>query len=243
MFERLGEIVLNNERYISDDDLPEIFVWFPMDKNYIGPGLLNESTEQKTERLIKLTKHVRTQLHRITSGLDATGEERLMEYLELRESVLDLENLLKECSQETTEKTEKAKNGVNEVKRTIEGLDFGKLVEEIYTENKFMAGIDQVLKPWFTDLEKEAFKNIDKPADFETARVHEKDAVRFAKEVRRANKVLTAMEQDAETQSNKRFAMDLIEDEKLRFRHIAQSAASRVENTRRIDAVPKKAWS
>jgi len=234
MFERLGEIVENNERFHSDDDCPEVFMWFPMDKNYIGPASLNENNEEKTERLIKLTKYTRTQLHRITSGLDATGEERLLEYLELKDSIIELNALLAACEGDSSENSEKAKNGVNEVNKTISGLSFDALVTEIFIDNQFKVGVQKVLTPWIDCLEKEAFKISDKPKSFEEAREHEREAVIFAKEVRKANKLLSKMEGEANNQTNKLFSSQLIEDQKTRFRHIAQSAANKVEKTRNV---------
>jgi len=234
MFERLGEIIENNERYISDDELPEVFMWFPMQKNYIGPGLLNETSEQKTDRLIKLSKHVRSQLHRITSGLDATGEERLLEYLEMRDYIGELNSMLGECAKEPSPSFEKAKSGVTEITKTIQGISFENLVEEIFQDNQFRIGVDKVLRPWIADLEKDAFAVKNKPETFDEAREQERDAVIFAKEVRRANKLMTKLEEDAKQQSNKLFSSQLVEDQKIQFRHIAQAAATRVEQTRNL---------
>jgi len=227
--------VENDERYISEDDLPQVMTWFPMQKNYIGPAQTNETAEEKTGRLIKLTKHVRTQLHRITSGLDAIGEERLLEYLEIRESIGELETLLTQCNDSNnSESLEKASSGVREVKNTIRGVDFDQLVEEIFVHNQFRVGVEKILKPWISELEKEAFKSKDKPLSFDDARELEKKAVTFAKEVRKANKLITRLEAEAEKQSNKLFSRQLVEDLMTQFRHVAQSAANGVEQTRNV---------
>jgi len=84
------------------------------------------------------------------------------------------------------------------------------------------------------DLQKDAFKNIDKPEHFDKAREIENEAVLFAKEVRKANRMITQLETEAENQENKNFSKGLIDEQKLRFRRIAEAAATKVEQNRAV---------
>ena len=57
-------------------------------------------------------------------------------------------------------------------------------------EQEFLNGLQKQLVPWMDEAEVTANKNLQKPGNFEDAREIEKQCVMFAKEVRKANKLL-----------------------------------------------------
>ena len=65
-------------------------------------------------------------------------------------------------------------------------------------ENEFNVGLAKNLTPWIDILEKESSKQLEKPDNFEHAREIERQAVVFAKEVRKANKLMQTLENNVE---------------------------------------------
>ena len=64
-------------------------------------------------------------------------------------------------------------------------------------ENEFMNGLQQQLVPWMDNGEKVTNVALEKPKSFEQARETEKQCVLFAKDVRKANKLLAKVEEAA----------------------------------------------
>merc|ERR1711892_205740 len=60
MFERLGEIIANKERYEGDendhDALPAIFWWFPKQEDFIPPPPSDETCLEKMDRISSTIK-------------------------------------------------------------------------------------------------------------------------------------------------------------------------------------------
>merc|ERR1719309_38460 len=72
-----------------------------------------------------------------------------------------------------------------------------------------------------------------KPTNFEEARETESKCVKFAKEVRRVNKLLGKVEEGAKKLANHQTtAEQQIEEQRIRFKKIASIAATRVESMR-----------
>merc|ERR1719309_1200253 len=72
-----------------------------------------------------------------------------------------------------------------------------------------------------------------KPTNFEEARETESKCVKFAKEVRRVNKLLGKVEEGAKKLANHQTtAEQQIEEQRIRFKKVASVAATRVESMR-----------
>jgi len=100
-------------------------------------------------------------------------------------------------------------------------------------ENEFRVGLGSNLVPWIDTLEIESFRTLDKPENFAHAQEIEKEAVTFAKDVRKANKLLTSLTALLDKlPSKKMFCSGQLEDQKTRFKKIATVAATRVETMR-----------
>merc|ERR1711970_583 len=241
MFERLGEIFENNERFASEAEEPPVFLWFPRksDYEYIPPGLLNESVDRKIDRVVKLAKSARSGLNQITGG-DLEIEVQIIQFFELKDDLQEYKGLLKECEKDPDskqdaikEKIVKAKHILDEVVAAVAATKTETFTAKIRIENEFKIGLEKNLIPWIDDLEKQSCKQLEKPDNFEHARKIEQSTVIFAKEVRKANKLLTNLEGSIDSLPDKKlFATQQIQDQKQRFKNIATVAATRVETMR-----------
>jgi len=241
MFERLGEIYANKEKFASEAEEPPVFLWFPCksDYDYIPPGLLNESVEHKIDRVIKLAKSARSELNQISAG-DLEIEVQIIRFFELKDDLVEYKALLKECEQDPEskpdaikEKVSKAKHILDDVVAAVAGTKTETFTSKIRIENEFKIGLQKNLIPWIDDLEKQSCKQLEKPENFEHAREIERNTVIFAKEVRKANKLLTNLEGSIDSLPDKKlFATQQIQDQKQRFKNIATIAATRVETMR-----------
>lgn len=243
MFERLAEITATGEKYNlghEGSDEPLIFTWFPMKSDYefIPAGvILNESVEQKVERVTKLAKSARSEMVQLTGTSDLDIEERVLHYFELRESLQEYSAILRDCEgvEEGKDKVSVGKNILKEVRETFEAIQLEEATGQMIVENQFNTGLTKNLVPWIDRLETESFKTLEKPENFAHAQEIERDSVVFAKDVRKANKLLgnlTGMVDNLP--SKKMFSNQLIDDQKLRFKKIATVAATRVETTREL---------
>jgi len=241
MFERLGEIFDNNEKFASEAEEPPVFLWFPRksDYEYIPPGLINESVDHKIDRVVKLAKSARSDLNHISGG-DLEIEVQIIRFFELKDDLLEYKGLLKECEQDPEskqdaikEKITKAKHILDEVVAAVAATKTETFTAKIKVENEFKIGLQKNLIPWIDDLEKQSCKQLEKPDTFEHARKIEQSTVVFAKEVRKANKLLSNLEGSIDSLPDKKlFATQQIEDQKQRFKNIATIAATRVETMR-----------
>lgn len=243
MFERLGEIFANNERFASEAEEPQVFLWFPLksDYEYIPPGLINESVEHKIDRVVKLAKSARSDLGQISAG-DLEIEVQIIRLFELKDDLVEYKQLLKECeddpgSSDTAirEKIAKAKHILDDVVAAVAQTNTESFTAKIKIEHEFMIGLQKNLIPWIDDLEKKSIKSLAKPENFEHAREIERETVVFAKEVRKANKLLGNLEGNIESLPDKKlYATQQIQDQKQRFKNIATVAATRVETMREL---------
>jgi len=241
MFERLGEIYANKEKFASEAEEPPVFLWFPRksDYEYIPPALLNESVDHKIDRVIKLAKSARSELNQICGG-DLEVEVQIITFFELRDALKEYKGILKECEghpdskvDAIQEKIAKAKHILDEVVTAVAETKTESFTVKIKIENEFKIGLQKNLIPWIDDLEKQSCKQLEKPENFEHAREIERSTVVFAKEVRKANKLLANLEGSIDTLPDKKlFATQQIQDQKQRFKNIATIAATRVETMR-----------
>ena len=88
------------------------------------------------------------------------------------------------------EKVSKAKHILDEIESAIRETQTESFTEKLKVESEFNIGLQQNLVPWIDRLEKESLKQLAKPDNFEHARDIERETVLFAKEVRKANKLL-----------------------------------------------------
>lgn len=241
MFERLQEIVLNNEKFLSEQEEPEVFLWFPMKSkfDYIPPNLVNEGLDFKIDRVIKLIKAARSDLSQVTGG-HLNIEEQIIRFFEVKDEVVDFVSMVKECEtdtgasdESTKEKIGKARHILEELNSTIKETKTETFTEKMKIENEFNVGLSKNLVPWIDEMEIESQKQLEKPENFEHAREIEKNAVVFAKEVRRANKLMQTLETNIDKlHENKMWAGQQLQEQKLRFKNIATVAATRVETMR-----------
>jgi len=246
MFERLGEIVENDERYgeHEGEDEPLIFQWFPMKSDYefIPPAQLHEELDHKIDRVTKLAKSARSDLNQICSG-DMELEIMVINFFELRENLVEYQAILAECQVDKAAKdNDTVKESISKAKHILDDV-FGQtkkttmetFTHQIRLESQFQTGLAQNLIPWIDDLQKESFKQLDKPENFEHARKIEQNCVVFAKEVRRANKLMNTLETSIDQlPSKKMYATQQIQEQKRIFKAVATVAATRVETMREM---------
>ena len=148
--------------------------------------------------------------------------------------------MLSDCEQDPQakeesckEKVAKAKHILDEIESAIRQTQTESFTEKLKVENEFNIGLKHNLIPWIDDLEKDSLKQLAKPDNFDHARDIERETVLFAKEVRKANKLLQQLEGSIEgLPDRKMFANQQITEQKVRFKNIATIAATRVETMR-----------
>ena len=79
----------------------------------------------------------------------------------------------------------------------VNTMDVAKFAVDMKNENEFMNGLQQQLVPWMDKGEEVTSVPLEKPKSFEQAREIEKQCVFFAKDVRKANKLLAKVEEAA----------------------------------------------
>ena len=150
--------------------------------------------------------------------------------------------MLTECESEchptasenpTKENIAKAKHILDDLRNAISETRTESFTEKMKVENEFNTGLGKNLVPWIDDMEKQSLNQLEKPDNFEHAREIERNTVLFAKEVRRANKLLGGLEAMVEGLPDRRmWANQQLGEQKLRFKNIATVAATRVETMR-----------
>lgn len=239
MFERLGEIVANGEKFASDDDCPEWMMWFPKQDDYVAPPPIDETFLEKVERLSVSVKSGRSEMNEILYG-ECSTEEKVIRSLELKREVESLKRILADCDANPESKTPenkevfaKSKAGLIDFQANVNTMDPVKFAADIRNENEFKSGLNALLAPWIVKAEGVTSNVLDKPTSFENAREIEKSCVLFAKDVRKANKLLGKVEETAQKLSvNKCTAEQEIEAQRVKFKKVASIAASRVESMR-----------
>ena len=207
--------------------------------DYIPPNLVNESLEFKIERVVKLAKNARSELSQL-NGVDIGLEEQIIRFFELRDEVSEYQGMLRDCEEDPQAKEEscqekvgKAKHILDEIESAIRQTQTESFTEKLKVESEFNIGLKHNLIPWIDDLERDSLKQLAKPDNFEHARDIERETVLFAKEVRKANKLLQQLEGSIESlPDRKMFANQQIQEQKVRFKNIATIAATRVETMR-----------
>eukprot|EP00092_Neocalanus_flemingeri_P010301 GFUD01011098.1.p1 GENE.GFUD01011098.1~~GFUD01011098.1.p1 ORF type:complete len:283 (+),score=118.73 GFUD01011098.1:147-995(+) len=245
MFERLGEIYANNERYncahdeTDHDELPAIFWWFPKQEDFIPPPPTDETCLEKMERISSTIKLSRNEITEILYS-DISPEEKIIRTMEIIREADHIKQLFKECEADPEAKKKdvgellaKCRAGLVDYQANVNSLDISKFAMDMKNENEFMNGLQQQLVPWMDEGEKVTGVTLEKPKSFEQARETEKQSVFFAKDVRKANKLLAKVEEAAKRLARyQTTAEGQIEEQRMRFKKIASVAASRVESMR-----------
>jgi len=243
MFERLGEIVETGERYKSCEDdheeLPPIFWWFPKQEDFVPPPPMDESASEKMERISATIKLSRNEISEIMYS-DAIPEEKIIRTLEIKREADAIVQLFKECENDPEAKKgnnadmlAKCRAGLVDYQANVKSIDVCKFASDMIVEHQFRNGLNNQLVPWMNDGEVTANTPLAKPNNFEEARDTESKCVKFAKEVRRVNKLLGKVEEGAKNLANHQTtAEQQIEEQRIRFKKIASIAATRVESMR-----------
>eukprot|EP00092_Neocalanus_flemingeri_P000428 GFUD01000457.1.p1 GENE.GFUD01000457.1~~GFUD01000457.1.p1 ORF type:complete len:278 (+),score=77.63 GFUD01000457.1:57-890(+) len=242
MFERLGEIYTNKEVYLTDldhDEVPALFWWFPNQEDFNPPPPLDETSIEKMERISSTVKVSRNEITEIMYS-DIIPEEKIIRALEIKQEAGTLLKLLKECEADPDSKKgdtaallSKCKTGLTEYETNLKTMDPLKFANDVKIESEFKNGLNVQLIPWMDNAEKITTTSLEKPTTFEHAQAVEKSCVLFAKDVRKANKVIAKIEEISKSLvNNKTTAEQQIEEQRVRFKKIASIAASRVESMR-----------
>ena len=106
-------------------------------------------------------------------------------------------DIIQECEEskeaskpEIAELLAKCKAGLIDYQANVNTIKFEKFATDMKNEQEFLDGLKNQLVPWMDEAEVVANKALEKPTGFENAREIEKQCVMFAKDVRKANKLL-----------------------------------------------------
>ena len=241
------------------------------------PPPSDESTLEKMERISSTIKTSRNEISDILYS-DTNPEDKIIRSMEIQRESLHIVQLYKviqiililrhldivtliivqevedsedACKPEIAEILAKCKAGLIDYQANVNTIDFNKFATDMKNEQEFLNGLNKQLKPWMDGAEVTANDALKKPGNFEEAREIESQCVKFAKEVRKANKLLgkideakkllaryqTTAEQQIEEQVGEMFDIKsssyiAILIQRMRFKKIASVAASRVEQMR-----------
>jgi len=243
MFERLKEIIDNDERYTADEtdheNLPAIFWWFPNQEDFVPPPPTDETCLEKIDRISTTIKTSRNEISEILYS-DINPEDKIIRSMEIQREALHIAQLYKECEEgpdavdpDIAELLTKCKAGLIDYQANVNTINFEKFATDMKNEQEFLNGLQNQLVPWMNDAEVTANKSLLKPGNFDDARDIERQCVLFAKEVRKANKLLGKIDEASKRLARyQTTAEQQIEEQRMRFKKIASVAASRVESMR-----------
>merc|ERR1712228_570881 len=98
---------------------------------------------------------------------------------------------------EIAELLAKCRAGLVDYQANVNTMDVLKFATDMKNEHEFMNGLQQQLIPWMDQGEATTNVALEKPKSFEDARATEKQCVLFAKDVRKANKLMGKIEEAA----------------------------------------------
>jgi len=224
---------------LDHDEVPALFWWFPNQDDFKAPPPSDETVEEKLERISSTIKMNRTEMTEMLHG-SLNPEDKIIRALEFQQEAEILKKLLKECETDSASKKanaseliSKCKMSFGEYSSNLKSMDPLKFANDMKVESEFQNGLRGLFIPWLDSAEVISKNPLEKPTSFEHAQLIEKNCVAFAKDVRKANKMLAKIEELAkELVNNKTTAEQQIEEQKVRFKSIASVAASRVESMR-----------
>jgi len=243
MFERLGEIYSNHEVYLTDldhDEVPALFWWFPNQDDYQPPPPADETITEKLERITNSIKATRNEITDILYSADLVAEDKIIRAMEIKQETDSLVRLFRDCERDPEAKSgaaaellSKCKSSLADLESSIKNMDPLNFAKVMKVEAEFKGGLGSELIPWINNAEKFTTETLEKPRNIVEAQEIEKKCVVFAKDVRAANKKLAKIEELANSlEHNKTTAEQQVEEQKLRFKRIAEVAAKRVESMR-----------
>jgi len=205
----------------------------------VPPPPSDESTLEKMDRISTTIKTSRNEISDILYS-DTNPEEKIIRSMEIQRESLHIVQLYKEveesedaCKPEIAEILAKCKAGLIDYQANVNTIDFNKFATDMKNEQEFLNGLNKQLKPWMDGAEVTAKDALKKPGNFEEAREIESQCVKFAKEVRKANKLLGKIDEAKKLLARyQTTAEQQIEEQRMRFKKIASVAASRVEQMR-----------
>jgi hypothetical protein len=191
------------------------------------------------ERISTTIKTSRNEISDILYS-DTNPEEKIIRSMEIQRESLHIVQLYKECEEsedackpEIAALLAKCKAGLIDYQANVNTIDFDKFARDMKSEQEFLNGLHKQLKPWMDGAEVRAKDALKKPGNFEEAREIESQCVKFAKEVRKANKLLGKIDEGKKLLARyQTTAEQQIEEQRMRFKKIASVAASRVEQMR-----------
>ena len=101
----------------------------------------------------------------------------------------------------------------------VNTMDVAKFAGDMKNENEFMNGLQQQLVPWMDKGEEVTNVPLEKPKSFEQAREIEKQCVFFAKDVRKANKLLAKVEEAAKRLARYQTTAEQQIEEQVQYKH------------------------
>merc|ERR1712066_54544 len=237
MFERLGEIIATGEKYTVDENdhenMPAIFWWFPNQEDFVPPPPTDETCLEKIDRISNTVKTSRNEITEILYS-DISPEDKIIRSMEITKEAVHTAQLYKECEEsedackpEIAELMAKCKAGLIDYQANVNTIKLEKFATDMKNEQEFLNGLQNQLVPWMNEAEVIANKTLEKPNGFENAREIEKQCVMFAKDVRKANKLLAKIDEASKRLARyQTTAEQQIEEQRMRFKKIASVVES-----------------
>jgi len=205
----------------------------------VPPPPTDETCLEKIDRISSTIKTSRNEITEILYS-DISPEEKIIRSMEITREAVQTAQLYKECEEsedackpEIAELMAKCKAGLIDYQANVNTIKFEKFATDMKNEQEFLNGLQNQLVPWMNEAEVTANKALEKPTGFENAREIEKQCVMFAKDVRKANKLLGKIDEASKRLARyQTTAEQQIEEQRVRFKKIASVAASRVESMR-----------
>ena len=116
----------------------------------------------------------------------------------------------------------KCKAGLIDYQANVNTINFDKFATDLKNEQEFLNGLQKQLVPWMDGAEVTANQSLVKPGNFEDARDIEKQCVLFAKEVRKANKLLGKIDEAKKGLARYQTTAEQQIEEQVRNRHKRQ---------------------
>ena len=156
-------------------------------RNEISDILYSDTNPE--EKIIRSMEIQRESLH-IVQLYKVTEISCLYIDFDMMFNVQECEESEDACKPEIAELLAKCKAGLIDYQANVNTIDFDKFARDMNNEQEFLNGLHKQLKPWMDGAEVTAKDALKKPGNFEEAREIESQCVKFAKEVRKANKLL-----------------------------------------------------
>lgn len=225
----------------SEEDHP-IFTWFPKKEDYEEKEIQvmsNETTEDKVSRLLETIELNQANIKEIVDQDTVILEHKIYRTMDLRQDMLELQDLLKTCEEEDKEnkfadQIKKGKIGIINLKAYLGQVDVIEFVSAIRNEHQFRLGCDMVFGPWLDKAEVMVTSVTEKPLNFDHAREVEVKACQFLKEVVKANKNLKLVQTACEGIRGSVDAQERMSKLQERYYVLCKKAEGRVKTIQQL---------